>query len=459
MNRNNNTYNGSSMSHELTALNMSMYYNIFITDDTSNDHEDDNDSNEEEFPDAVTPFPKAMSPILWYTNTFIECRTKKVDEKRISYTIPHGFHLLSYTVYVQPIPKLWIPDQYKNDYRIKWTDDICIHTNILSELRCGNIPLPMFDNYYMLDKRQFDRDSNNEHSTQKDMGNCKEITGWNSILPSTELKMSHPWFYTKDDNAFPLYELNEANKLTHILTLNNNVSSLLCMQQRDESGKWRDIKVDLTKIEGLNSLENNKLPQPKFYASVSHITKKQIAGYRRNNPSSTFYIEDVLMDSKPGDNIVSFELPNINALVNSIYFKAQNSNSLVYNNYSNFTSHRSIKRKGEDPTQDFSVDYDSGSGVKINSLPTYLFSGQFVKNHYKSTPVETGYHAWTPLCSTSQIVDSGISLRSKTRVSISIKDAFTYKDYNVMLRTEVMKEIRFERGAVIIPNKQVYITK
>lgn len=405
-----------------------------------------------------SPFVDTIEPVYWYTIT-----PKLFDgtpsNKEISFTTPAGYDFLYHTYLEMRIPKVKLESGLSGKYQICWGPDFCYHITPSAKIKVGGMILCTIDRYWMIFHSQYFSDANHKFSTDRDCGNTSDMLNWSEELPAKKLRPSQPWYYGRAEKwAFPLHRLNSQISLTHIYTVNSDISKLLMMRERTSDGNWRVMeKVNLNYLEITDRKGNpvKHIGQIRMKGELAEITpvEKELI----HDDIKMFTIEDIIVNGK-GDTFgfeqpAEIDLKTTNGLTKATYWAAQNMKAVAHNNYSNFTTNWVDRDGGSNPLRKISLTYDSYP--KFDDLDADDFSGPLARKHFPSTPTVPGLHAHAYSCKMKALNDVSINAKDlspiltcqfKKKKHIDLEHVDT--KFTMIARSQVTKFIQFENGMV-----------
>lgn len=437
---------------ELTALQVAPYKDYYVYDE-ENKHGADKDG--EEICHAIScPFVDVLEPIYWYSMTPIKF-IPGTSGKEISFSTPPGFDYLCHTYLSFKLPNVQVDMSKVGEYQICWTPDICYHVTPSAKIKIGGMLLCNIDRFWMIFNDGYFSDANHEFSVNRDCGKVPELMEWNSELPSRKLKPSQPWYYSKGGGwTFPLWKLNSQTTLTHIYTMNLDLSKLIRMRKNTPRG-WELVPVDLSVLSIFDNKKNkvSSIGQIDMYGEVAEITPAEKLEPWHN--VNLFVIEDIVDSGKPDkvdfEQKTSIDFKTTNGITKASYWKAQNVKAVLYNDHSNFTTNWRDSKQGKNPLRKIGLEFDNYT--KFDKFDADDFSGPLARQHFPSTPKIVGLHAIAYSARLKGVNTMGINAKDLASIlhcdlvkKKHIRDEDQDSKFVIIARSQVVKYIKFEKG-------------
>jgi hypothetical protein len=319
------------------------------------------------------------------------------------------FALRCYVIRV--LPRVNINKKFKGKVEISWSSDLGHHAYETIQLYIGGILIQTIypiaqDIYYRYDMQE------SKKAVYKKMVDMPQV--WNSHVGEICLKTPLMFSFEKHiTQAIPLFTLPESIQVRVVVKYKTKIQDLIKMRVKDEEGDgFKEVEFDMRFMEEtFTSKDSDKVPIPEMYADYSKITEEEknffeTVIFKKQNDGSfpdktaamSYYYEDIIKMptkiQKPGSKVdidLSSRLP-----VKCIYWVAQSKVSLIYHNYSNYSTNPLDKIKGKHPIAKVGFSYN-GTDNKIEQMTSCHFDE--ITSFYRGSSggPEIGYGC-LPLC-------------------------------------------------------------
>lgn len=412
-------------------------------DDSVCTTEEQDDSPEERVGVDVM-FSNERTPFYYYTKSVAKMKCS-VSENTVTYNVPGNPDLISYSYLCFTTPRLNIKKEWSSEYQIRFNKYLGYSISPSAMVTTpNNKELSSINSIYCVKFIQHHA-GERQASYARRAGRVGELCNWNTILESRELTPHQPWWYSsRPFSAFPLYRIkpDNGNNIQHIYELELDVVKHLLMR-RYVNGKWVDIPVDTTKIEGLPV--DKKFEIPGMYAVFYKITNHEKRNIHDNiNP---YYIDTIVDCNKKKSigysNTVSSSIDTDKMLCKVMHLAMQNDTARVLGDPFNFTTNSSDSSKGKMPIA--MVESEYGKTVSF-SLSAAHFDGPLSDENFDSTPLEEGYVAYSfPIEASSPGANIGIfpeSMKMKLSSTLVTKrKEFTDDQFKMKINLVVTRGI------------------
>lgn len=434
--------------NELDALKTDPYHKFYIDSSTVLC-----DTDEDEIVDVKSsPFIDSIDPIYFHTMTPVKFTTN-TDGKKYVYFPPTGFDFLVYShlKYKLPAAKIADPKNY-GKYQIRWPEDACYHMISSAKTKIGGMDLCSIDSFSSVSISQFFSDSNHRYSLDRDCGNTPDLIEWGEELPKKKLSPPQYWWYSRGFNwAFPLYKLNSLNQFSHVYTYQSHINKLLSMRQHTEKG-WQEIPTNLKllSITDKNDNEIVKIKGIEMYGMVADVTPSEKENVHAKK--TTYIFEDYIVCKntnkyKYGET-ANIDLSTTNGITVAAFWAAQNLKAVAHNDYSNFTTNASDRRRGSNPLKKISL--LQSNIEKFKDVDANDFSGSLVRNHFPSTPREEGYHGYSFSTKAKPRMDIGINGKVlEPKLACVFKKSTSKDEFILHVRCQVRKFLVIDDKGIV----------
>lgn len=407
---------------------------ILATIDASNAqtacHTTDPDNKEETI---GSPFFFTIEKNTWRTELLVKMRSaaSESDGSVTYYLANSSLHFLCYSYLRQKFPALSVKPEYRSKIRICWPHNL--GTTIVTDAttRAGDDVIASLDRTVLDNNAQWYIKAGHREKYREMVGNVPIMEDWQINLPSYTTNIEQPWWYCRNSSmALPLFLVPKGNKsdLTHVYNCKNSITDLLRMGEKDsKTGQIIPIECKLEYLDGVPT--DGLLKPPEMYGRYAYVTDDEIKHHTCRD-ETRYLIEDyVVCDS---DNPIPSGKNSTVTLSCStpckvIFWSAENSQGLDFNNYSNYSTDPYSVYSGWDPIKLTTIELGAGTKL-IDKMESDHFSASEARN-FPSAPTEPGYHALAMShCTTGVQYDVGIilsALKAKILMLLSSSVPFT----------------------------------
>lgn len=379
--------------------------------------------------EIISNFYRAFIKSTWYSSIPMKL-AQKLEGNTVIYTVNNTFHFLIYSYLRFVTPAIKVKSQYKGRVRICWTHNLGTNIYTNAVFKEDDERFHEFDNYWSDIYYQFYQDSGagKRDGHNIGIGNIKCLEDWSEFLPPCPINVDQPWFYSMDHAlAFPIFYKNSQTRAEHKYTMRRKISDLLRVQYLDVNSNWKDKIGNIDKY--LDISQDETIDVPELWGRYAYISDTELKWYRCKQ-NRLLYIRDIEVcdASNPNKYKSTSEVPlHCTNPCLAFFWVAENTDSSVNNNYSNYTTNTQSLYDGWDPISNITLKY--GTTPRLNKMPSDHFSLAEPRKHFPSTPCERGYHgysfAWD---STSYHGDVGIVLGNmKATLFCEINNGDIYK--------------------------------
>lgn len=380
----------------------------------------------------ISTFYRSFIKSTWYTTIPLKLQCT-MDGDELIYTVNNSFHFLMYSYMTFQLPQIKIKNEYKGKVRIAWCHNIATNPIKSAVFKEDDDTYHSWDNVWADIYFQFYQDSGvgkiENHNIG--MGNIKFLEEWSENLPRYTTNVNHPWFYSHENAlAFPIFYKNSLTRAEHRYSFNRKVLDFLRVQILDKNKVWKDTVRKIYQYVDINP--NLLFKTPELWGRYAYITDKEIEWFkcRQNNH---FYIKDIVVCDTPNPNkyksIADINLHSENPCL-AMFWVAENRDATLLHNYSNYTTNTQDLYRGWDPIKSTTLKY--GTTLRLDNMSSDHFSIAEPRKHFKSSPLETGYHAYSfANDSTNFHGDIGIvfaNMNAKLQCRIENNNIFSQKD-------------------------------
>jgi len=360
--------------------------------------------------EEITSFTfKKYKKSTWYDDCHLKLESQKLDMNKIIYKINDSFHFLLYTYMKFNTPEYIVNKEYKDKIRISLTYNV--GTNIIESALLKDDSY-IFDSFDSVDcDVQFGFFQKQGHGKRTkheiDVGNINSLVKWTNHIHSHKINVKQPWFFSEFMTlALPLFYKSSLSRMEMHYTFKKNVISDILRIQTLSKGKWINVnnnKIDIRKyitIKNYNSVEN-----PEVWGRYRYISDLEINFHKKmfNNEKIRSYYFKTLencdnLSTKTYEDVLYSDLKSKNPCM-AIFFMAQNYNSILNHNYSNYTTNTKNQMKGFNPIDNVTIKY--GNEILFENYDTIHFSSTQPLEHFLSVPKRIGFnvHSYNCYCS------------------------------------------------------------
>lgn len=385
----------------------------------------------------------------------------KVDNNSISFICENKYDFLVKTIIVQELPSLKIKDEYKNKFKIRWTENIFNHILPKSILTINDTVKITMDEIYLDGLLQIRKDKNNLENTIEDFIKSQE---WVSFIPSSKINIVYPWFYNKSEtDSFPF--LGQKISLKHKYEYRNKISDLIqLIQIKNEKGEEIQQLLDkdrialllpkILDIENAETVPYVKLLNPNVFSlySIVRSDERDMMLTEIKNNGLQIYYEDIETIETSNEETLNKEVCltfNSAKPINKSILVARNIECLNTNYYSNYTSDMFDSSKGFDVIEKSTI-YRSNN-LRIPESCKYETNKINPYIHGYNTPKKYGYHYNFFGMDSDDLIKYGIVF-NECKYIIKLKDCNPY-----VIKENV--ELDVDKICESINNKEQYNSK
>ena len=343
----------------------------------------------------TSKFYKEYLKTTWYCSQTMALKSSEQDGETV-YILNPSFHYLMYTYMTLTLPPIKVRPEYKNKVRIAWCHNVGINIVKSAIFKEDELNYQTIDNMWMDDYFQYymSPGSSRRRNHKIGIGSVPLLEEWTENLPLYPLNIDQPWSYGEEPaSAYPIYLRGSQVRAEHRYTFRRNIADLLRMQIYIPSTKtWNNVLPQMKYLQYGGSM---LIQKPTLWGKYSYITDDEI---RHNKCKSKleFYIKDV--ESCDAVNPNQFGTTSEVSLqctspCLAMFWKAENLDASSLNNYSNYTCNTDDLYTGWDPIATTSMQY--GTKYKFRNMDSHHFNIGESRKHFKSSPNETGYHAYS----------------------------------------------------------------
>lgn len=331
----------------------------------------------------------------WYS--CIPAKLKSyLDGDDVIYEVNNIFHFLLYTYLRFKLPSVRVRPEYKGKVRIRWTHNVGtapIKNAVFTE---NDEPYQSFDNVWCDIYAQFyqEKGSGKRKAHNIGVGNVQCMESWTEFLPEYPINVDQPWFYGMDHSlAFPIFYKHSQTRALHRYTYRRRIFDFLCVEMLDDNNEWKSVNKKIKKYVDVNGPSILKIPE--LWGRYAYVTDPEIAFYKCGTERN-FYIRDVVScdienPDSYGDNSqikLDCESPCV-----AFFWVAENQNAIKKRCFSNYTTDEDDVYSGWDPIKTTTLKY--GTLKRWDDMESDHFSISEPRKHFKSSPIEKGYHAYS----------------------------------------------------------------
>lgn len=326
------------------------------------------------------------------------------------------------------LPKVVVKKEYRNNVQIAMCSYPGINVVTQATMYCGKKKSPYhFDQTWFNIYNQF-YNKKTEHFNRY-CGHIPALTDWGHSLPSHQLQVQQPWFFTREGFPFPLFRVKESVQFEY--TFKKSIFDLLRFKIRAEGEDWEEVPFHNNFIQFVSVTNGGILSPPIMIGEYSKITIEEEQAIKNNDKHCA--VEDILtFKTELVDKITPLAQVQIKTKypLKGIFYVAENVDATRLNNFSNFSTCSEDMSEGVSPI--CSVE------PKINgSTPLIPFSSEFTGEvlaayyqsnsalrYFPSFPQDPGYAAIPIAYSMADPAHDGFkSFQGDTSITFQLSDA------------------------------------
>ncbi len=346
----------------------------------------------------TSKFYKEYLKTTWYCSSTMPLKSSEQDSGETVYTLNPSFHYLMYTYMTFTLPPIKVKPQYKKKVQISWSHNVGTNLVKTASFKEDELTYQSFDNIWMDDYFQYYMPSgqSRRRNHKIGVGSIPFLEEWTDTLPLYPINVDQPWYYGEETaDAYPIYIRGSQVRAEHRYTFRRNIFDLLRMQiLSPTTNTWINVAPSAY-MQTLQYGGSMLIQKPTLWGKYAYITNEEI-NTNKCKPKLEFFIKDV--ESCDGVKPNKFGTPaEISLQCTSpclaMFWKAENLDALMLNNHSNYTSNTDDLYTGWDPILNTSLQY--GTKFKFKQMESHHFNIAESRKHFKSSPNETGYHAYS----------------------------------------------------------------
>lgn len=360
--------------------------------------------------DMVTPYYKKYIKTSWRSRVIAQFTSQPDGNSDIVYPVDNHFHYLEYTYLTAKLPAIRIKPEHIGKVRICWCHDPGNNMRTRAVFLEDDVQYNTIDNVWGDIHPQFFQKPGAGHRECHNMGTgiVTHLEEWSEdFLPSYDIDVDQPWFYSNDlASSYPIWMKGSLTRASHRYTFKKKVVNLLRLEIKDKNGKWIPQTKNFTKYIQIMGPETIRTPQ--LWGSYAYISDDELKLYNtcddtwvmideeKNIKRKDFYIRDVVTCDM--ENVIKYGILSTQNLKCStpclaIFWVAENRDSTIIHNYSNYTTNTNDIYQGWDPIKKTS--YKLGNTVYFNGMDSHHFSRVQSRHHFPSSPWIAGYHGYS----------------------------------------------------------------
>jgi hypothetical protein len=363
----------------------------------------------------------------------------KDNEKIFTFTSSRKFDFLFKSEVKTYTPELKVKPEYKEAVQICWTPKFGHNYTPEARLTVDDDPMNSMDSIWLdMHSQLFMKPGAGKRKTYNEMiGNIPILTEWSTYLPRFPIGTPQPWFYSWN-TGLAIPTLTSMNTINHIYTARTSLGEMLRMRVK-KNDEYIEIKYNPMYLEN-----PQPIPPPELWGRYAIITKQEREWHK--SLRKTLYINDIISyKSNNPINLGSIESLDLNTQLptKAIFWVAENNQSRLNRNYSNYTTDPNNINLGWNPCLMSGISYRSGNKVQPLYRDHFDLSEAF--NFFPSCPDEPGYNA-VSICYEPDSIGSDVSiilgkLDAKLNVTLGDSDPFN--------TNMVSPEVTDEQGKLI----------
>lgn len=388
--------------------------------------------------EIVSNFYKTFTKSTWYSSLPMKLKCTP-DGEEVVYPVNNSFHFLMYSYMRFVLPAIKVKQEFRGRVRIAWCHNIGTNIIVQAEFKEDDNIYQSWDSVWADIYHQFyqSNGSGKRDAHNIGVGNVKCLEEWSEHLPSYPINVDQPWFYSmgsEPEVAFPILYKSSKTRAEHRYTFRRKVTDLLRIQILDKNHKWKDV----SRTKGVSKyLENppTMIKTPELWGRFSYNTEQEVRWFKECKETKVLYTRDVEICETPNPttykSISEIDLHSTNPCL-ALFWVAENRDSRLNHNYSNYTTDTNDLYSGWDPIKTTTLKY--GTSIRLNNMPSDHFNIAEPRKHFPSAPNERGYHAYSYAWdSTNFHGDIGIvfnGLKAKLQCRIDNNNLFSDGSYN-----------------------------
>lgn len=376
-------------------------------------------------------FHKEILKVTWYC-TAIQQLTISDEGEDVIYKVNPSYHMLCYSYLKFVLPPIKVKSEFRDKYRIAWCHNVGTNIIKFASFKEDDLEYQSFDNVWLDDYFQYysPLGAGKRRNHKIGIGSVPLLEEWTHQLPVYNINVDQPWSYGDDTaNAFPIFFKHSQMRAEHKYSYRRKITDLLRMQKHDPiTDTWVSVHPG-HHMKYLSLGRIVSIAKPIMWGRYAFITDTELNTFKCGLKKE-FYIKDVVIadseNPKKYNSTASVALESKYPCL-AIFWKAENMDSHVLNNYSNYTSNTTDIAEGWDPISKNTLKY--GEMSKFKDLDSDHFNISESRKHFPSAPSEAGYHAYSfAWNSANYIGEVGVTLTGlNSKLICKISDNDIYK--------------------------------
>jgi len=336
----------------------------------------------------------------WSTHTKVKM-IHSAEEGEVIYTASKKFDVLfGSEMHINLIP-IKVTEKWRNTVQICYPHNPGHNIAYQGELKTDDDHHQGFDSVWLdMYAQYFMKPGAGKRKLYNRMiGNVPCLEDWGTDLPGLKLIIPQPYYYSRDTRVGLRTLRSSMNTVTHHYKIRNKIHDILRMRVRKNADSpWI---VTPCKLSYIDVPENVKeLPIPELWARHALMTDEERDWHKLPDPITgeptkhVMYTEDVVIATSNNPTAIGSTdvIPlHCKTPCKALFWVAQNTESVLNRNYSNYTTNQDDLHKGWNPCA--SVDLKYGGAYRIEKLSHEHFELSEPWNLFPSAPSEPGYNA------------------------------------------------------------------
>ena len=367
--------------------------------------------------------------------------------KTIFYEANSNFQFILKSTLRTVLPAITVVDNMKETLRVAWQINVGYNMIKSGSLCYDSKPCQKwFD-------RSLDVHANLEEDRDKQkelfylIGNRDGLQEWKTEHPETPINIPLPYYYSEAEiSALKLCLCNNSS-VTHKFEF-ADIKELLRIESRDANGVWKTIAFNQEHFVG--TLQELTIPIPNLFIDYS-LSPSEIPIMEKLVSNDWIY-DIVFAKSKephPGGKPFSIELQSKKEC-HMIYWIAQNEQSRLQRQYSNYTTNPNDIRLGKNPCGTMSLSY--GQNQRVVKKPADHSSELDPFLYAKGRPRHKGYNMHM-ISHEQNNLDHDIGIihgSQKTEITIDMVYTDPEQTYNIYVFCKVKTELQYKDGKCLV---------